>query len=212
MSASQSISAPQRRRRSPGHDKNVSSASLSSRVLQWLGKRVGRSIRLRGHGLGTRLVIGKLSEELKLLKAQLESGGSLSQPTGETKEQLEKLRQMQAMDQQFEEEEADIINRERNLEEQLQEEARIREEMERKLEMLRNAKVGGRKEREHRPVVSEEEKKQYEEMKQEVEEQQQQEVALHRQETLKQDTKKNLEAITDDFEEMSEKFTKLQEQ
>ncbi len=34
-------------------------------MLRWLGKRIGRSISLRGHGLGTRLVIGKLSEELK---------------------------------------------------------------------------------------------------------------------------------------------------
>lgn len=59
MSASSSLSAPHRRRSSLNQDSTASQLSLSSRLLHWLGKRLGRSIRVRGHGLGTRLSLDK---------------------------------------------------------------------------------------------------------------------------------------------------------
>lgn len=156
-------------------------------------------------------MLKQLSEELKLLKAQLESGG-VAQPTNnpQNAERLAKLREQEALEQKFQEEEAMIIDHEKAMENQLREEARIREEMERKLEMLKNAKVGGKKGQ--KPVVTAEEKQQYEEMKHEVEVQHKQEEEFNRQKTMKHSTKDNIEAITDNFEEMSEKFTKLQEQ
>ena len=100
-------------------------------------------------------------------------------------------------------------DKERDFDQQLIEQARIRKEMEEKLDMLRNAKVGGNKGQ--RPVVSEADRQQYEEMKQEFEIQHQQEQDFKRQET-KDDSKNNREVINDNFEEMSEKFIKLQQQ
>lgn len=157
-------------------------------------------------------MLKQLSEELKLLKAQLEGAGpgpGLS-AAAQNPEHLEKLRQQEELEQKYAEEEAAMEDKDQELLDQLREQERIRREMESKLAMLRNAKVGGGGKRDQRPVVTEEEKQQYEEMKHEVEAQQ--EVEFKRQETVQHDTKNDIEVITDDFEEMSEKFTKLQEQ
>ena len=80
-----------------------------------------------------------------------------------------------------------------------------------KLEELKNAKVGGGKQ-DKRPMVSQEDKQQYDEMKEEVEKQHQKDQEFKRQESTVVDTKNNLETITDNFEEMSAKYAKLQDQ
>lgn len=154
-------------------------------------------------------MLKQLSEELKLLKAQLEGKGgmvAMNGASGGNNQHKEKLKEQEELEQQMLEEEAMIKDQENNFAQDLAQQRKIREEMERKLEMLKNAKIGGKQGK--KPIVSKEEREQYEEMKNEVELEKKHE---EEEQKKKEEAQKKLELITDNFEEMSEKYQKLQD-
>ena len=153
-------------------------------------------------------MLKQLSEELKLLKAQLESPGkggvtALAKSPANSEHEA-RLKEQEQLHQQYLEEEQQMAGEVQAFDESLAEQRRIREEMEQKLAMLKNAKVGGGQGK--KPVVSAEDQKQYEEMKQEVEQQQEKEEQEQR---IQEQKTKNIELITDDFDEMSQKYREL---
>jgi hypothetical protein len=60
MSASPSVKASPQSRPSSSQESRSKKSGMSRRLLHWFEKKLGRSIRLQGKGLGTRLVLKKL--------------------------------------------------------------------------------------------------------------------------------------------------------
>lgn len=154
-------------------------------------------------------MIKQMAEELKLLKAQLDGKGGLPGPADSSKmsgADKAKIKEIEAQRRQFESEHNQLADQEKLHDDEFNQQRKLREEMERKLaEMQKNIVVGGHNAQ--HPTINDQEKKEYDEMKHEHELQEQEEERQHREQAKK---KAKEEEITDNFDEMSEKYIKMQ--
>ena len=161
-------------------------------------------------------MLKQMADELKELQKQLEAAKSgipigPSRNNEEMNQKLEQLKEQERLKAQFEQDEQELDNKEQQNENELAKERLIREEMERKLEEMKNRTVtvpaAGTKGA--KAMVTKEEKQEYVEMKkafEDIEKEEQEAAKSHVKE------KKAIEQITDNFDEMTEKFQKLQTQ
>jgi kinesin family protein 3/17 len=157
-------------------------------------------------------MLKQMADELKQLKLMLEKEGADQPPAQQTafgEKEQEKLRQVEERRRRMQEEQDQIDNEAQQHENELLEQQRQREELERRLEEIKSKVVsGGSKKAGAKPAVSSEEKRQYEEMKEALKKQEEEVKQLERTEIEK---KKTAETITDNLEEMSEKYTAIQQ-
>ena len=157
-------------------------------------------------------LLKQMADELKQLRLQLDREKAGLPPTvsggagGFGEKENEKLKEMEERRKKFEEEHQVMDDEERQHEMELMEQQKVREEMERKLNEMKARVVGGGVKK-GPAAVSQEDKKQYEEMKEAVERQEEEDRQIKRAQIKKQ---KTVEMITDDFDEMSDKYTDLQ--
>lgn len=158
-------------------------------------------------------MLKQLADELKLLQQQLQKGGMPVMPAAtrgadrkDVEEKLGMLKEEERRKALIEAEEAALLADDEERESNLREAQRQRALLEQKLAQLKGAMVGGDKK--NKPVISAEDAAQYAEMKKEVEAQQEEEELAK---VRAAENAQKVGVITDNFEEMSEKYQLLQQ-
>ena len=159
-------------------------------------------------------MLKQMADELKQLKLMLEreGGGPQATPTagaGFGEKEQEQLRLVEERRRRMQEEQEQIDTEAQKHEDELAEQQRARAELERRLEEIKSKVVnGGSKKAGAKAGVSSEEKQQYEEMKEAVKQQAAEEEELVR---SKIEKKRTAETVTDNLEDMSAKYTAIQQ-
>lgn len=152
-------------------------------------------------------LIREYQDEIQRLREQLGTGGALSKSPGPitrmTTEDKSKFTKMEALKQDLLSNQTNISNELKNQDQALEEEKRKRLEMEEKLRELQASLVEGG----HRNHATKEEIEQIHKMEQNVNQRKMEEIEMSKVELAKSD---QIDVITNDYDEMSEKFQKLQ--